>query len=86
MLVNEAECEFAGLDLKEVSRIALGINRYAKQAKKLGICIYGGTGCGELRYRDNPQKGGLKIAFLDGIFDGGDGSEYDWGDGLLRGE
>jgi hypothetical protein len=28
----------------------------------------------------------LKLAKLDGNYDGGAGDDYDWGDGLTRGE
>jgi hypothetical protein len=44
MYVNREECEAAGLDAKEVERIAKGLSRYAKQADALGMEIFGGTG------------------------------------------
>jgi len=80
------ECEAAGLDHKEIQRIADGLSRYARQAEKLGLTIFGGSGSGSLRFRDDPDKGALIVAWLDGMFDGGDGAEVDHNDGLSRGE
>jgi hypothetical protein len=80
------ECEAAGLDPKEVRRIANGLSRYGKQAKELGLTIFGGSGSGSLRFRDDPEKGALIVARLDGMYDGGDGGEEDHHDGLSRGE
>lgn len=84
--VNEKECEVAGLDPKEVLRIARGISKYAKQAQTLGIHVFGGSGTGSLRFPDG-WLGDLVLADLDGTFDGGDGGANDFGeDGLMRGE
>ena len=85
MHINEDECLAAGLDPKEVARIAKGLSRYAKQAEALGIEIFGGTGTGSLRVDDN-NPGRLVVAELDGMFDGGDGGHRQSSDGLLRGE
>lgn len=86
MYTNEAECEAAGIDPKEVERIAKGISRYARQAAALGIQIFGGGAySGSLRFPED-GKGALVLADLDGTFEGGDGAT-DWdNDGLLRGE
>lgn len=81
---NKAECEAAGLDPAEVRRIANGLSRYAKQAQKLGIQVFGGGGQGSLRYDDN-GGGRLIVAYLDGNYDGGDGG-LDESSGLMRGE
>lgn len=48
--VNEKECEAAGLNPLDVKRIAQGLSRYAKEAQKLGIQVFGGSGCGDLRF------------------------------------
>ena len=85
MHTNTAECEASGLDEKEVERIARGLSRYAKEASKLGLHIFGGAG-GELRYDDKSGLPPLKVAYLDGSFDGGCGASVDHGDGLERGE
>ena len=85
MHINLKEIEAAGLDPKKVTNIARRISKAALEAKKLGIEVFG-SGSGELRFRDDHGKGQLKIASLDGDFDGGAGDDCDWGDGLLRGE
>ncbi len=84
--VNEKECEAAGLDIKKVESIARRLSKVAMEAKEMGLEIFGGSGVGELRFRDDDVKGQLKVAYLDGDFDGGDGGQEEWGDDLIRGE
>ena len=88
MYVNKNECEAAGLDPTEVAKIARGLSRYAKQAQALGLCVFGGSGSGTLRFDDMQgiASGPLVVACLDGSFDGGDGGERPDDDGLMRGE
>ena len=87
MYVNEAECEAAGLDPKEVEKVAKGLARQLKSAKALGIYVFGGSGSGSLRYDDGTGKGSLVVAdCLPGTVDGGDGATFPDEDGLLRGE
>ena len=82
--VNTKECQAAGLDPKQVKRIADGISRYAKQAEALGLEIFGGAS-GDLRVQAT-HRPGYVVARLDGVFNGGDGAtEFDE-DGLMRGE
>lgn len=83
--INEAECKAAGVDQKEVARIARGLSKYGKQAAALGLCVFGGSGSGSLRKSDYPRRE-LVLAGLDGVFDGGDGACNDHEDGLMRGE
>jgi hypothetical protein len=85
MGIHEQECKAAGVDIEDVKRIAKGISRYAKEAKKLGICVFGGSGDGTLRF-DDGGNGSLILADLDGDFDGGDGAAEEDDDGLLRSE
>lgn len=85
MYVNEDECKAAGVDAKEVKRIAKGLSRYARQAEKLGINIFGGSGTGSLRSEDGESRK-LVLAYLDGDFGGGDGGTSRGLDGLERGE
>jgi hypothetical protein len=85
MYMNEAECEAAGLDPKEVERIARGLSRYARQAEAMGLVICGGSGSSTLRY-DDGGSGRLLVAKIDGNVDGGDGTNPFSNDGLLRGE
>ena len=84
--INSEECEHAGLDPKAVQRIASGLSRYAKQADKLGIWIFGGSGSGSLRFRDDRDKNALIVGYLEGVFGGGDGGGGEDEDGLERGE
>jgi len=84
--IYENECKAADLDTKEVKRIAAGISRYAKQAQKLGLEVFGGSGTGTLRINDNLAQCQLIVADLDGKFDGGDGATNEDESGLLRGE
>jgi len=85
-LVNLNECEAAGLDPEKVGSIARRLNKAAKEAAALGIVIFGGSGSGTLRYHDG-KGGALIVAVLpEGVWDGGDGSERDGGDGLKRAE
>jgi len=85
--INEKECIKAGIDVKEVTRIASGLSRYGRQAEKLGIIIFGGSS-GSLRFHDNNdlEPHDLVLAFLDGIYDGGDGGCDEDDEGFLRGE
>ena len=84
-IINNKECEVAGLNLLDVKRITKGLSRYAKEAQKLGIEIFGGSGSGSLRF-DDRGGGKLILAELDGNFDGGDGAACEDDNGLIRGE
>ncbi len=81
------ECEAVGLDPAEIGKRARRISNAAKELRKMGVVIFGGSGNGTLRFgRSNPGKGAIVLADLDGVFDGGDGAYSEGGDGLLRGE
>lgn len=85
MNIYEREIEAAGLDVEEVKRIARGMERYAKQAQAMGMIVFGGSGSGTLRARDD-QEQCLILADIGGHFDGGDGGYGPDPDGLMRGE
>jgi len=86
MLVNSDECQAAGVDEKEVARIARGIERYVKDAKKIGLNIFGGSSL-SLRFEDGKGIGELVVADMDCTnVDGGCGAYGTNQDGLLRGE
>lgn len=85
MFVNDNECEAAGLDPKEIKRIAAGLQRYIKQANKLDLQIFGGSDTASLRF-DDGGCGQLIVAAINGNISGGCGAASDHDDGLLRGE
>lgn len=85
MQIYEREIEAAGLDVDEVKRVARGLERYAKQAQAMGMIIFGGSGSGSLRARDD-QEQCLVVADIGGQFDGGEGATQPDADGLMRGE
>lgn len=82
---NENECVAAGLDPDEVERIARRINRAAKDARALGLEVFGGSTSGSLRTIEaGPQ---LIVAEMPGgCWSGGDGASREDENGLLRGE
>ena len=86
MILNEKECNKAGIDAKKVAQLARKIERNVKEADKLGMQVFGGAWGGTLRYEDDPNKGALILASMNGNWDGGDGAYLEKGDGLLRGE
>ncbi len=77
MYVNADKCEEFDLDYKKIQSIARRISNAAKEAQEMGLCIFGGSGSGSLRYgHANLHGPGHNIvADLDGRFDGGDGGD-----------
>lgn len=84
--VNDVECAAAGLDPQEVARVARGLERYAKQARALGLTIFGSSGNGSLRFDDGESQHLVVAEISTPVFDGGDGAARKDADGLLRGE
>ncbi len=82
---NEAECEAAGLDYDEVRKLASRLERAGKDAQKLGLHIFGGSGRGTLRF-DTPEGPLVVCAITEGSWDGGDGGTSPDENGLERGE
>ena len=79
------ECAAVGLDEKKVSRIANRISRAGRDADKLGLKVFGGSGQGTLRAYHKDRERWLIVASLQGNFDGGDGGCTEI-DGLCSGE
>jgi hypothetical protein len=76
MIVDEDKCERFGLDPSKVASIARRISRAGREAREMGITIFGGSGSGSLRYHRGGSVGHQNIvAELDGAFDGGDGGD-----------
>lgn len=88
MSVYIDECRAAGLDPKAVASIAARLDRAAKDAHRLGLMVFGGSGSGSLRTIETDDRSRhLIVADMDGgTWDGGDGGASYGEDGLLRGE
>jgi len=86
MIIYNKECEQSGVDPKKVKAVAIRLQRAVKDANKLGLLVFGGSGSGTLRYEDDFSKGKLILADMDGSWDGGDGGYCEKADGFLRGE
>lgn len=85
IVLNEDECLAAGLDPKEVKKLASRLDRLARDAAKLGLTVFGSTNSGSLRFPD--PKGDLIVAAATGgNWDAGCGAEKIDEDGLIRGE
>jgi len=85
-LINEAEVEKSGLNPEKVKKLDRLMRRFVREAGKLRLEIFGGSGTLTLRYTDDPNKGHLILAEAGGNISGGDGGQTLWGDGLARGE
>jgi hypothetical protein len=83
--VFQAECKRAGLDPKEVQKIARGLEKYARKADRLGLIVFG-AGTASLRFTDDRDRHPLTVATMDGEWDGGDGAIHLDEEGLHRGE
>lgn len=74
MMVDDDACERFGLDPKAVTALARRLSRVGRDAQKMGLTIFGGSGSGTLRVTG---EGGTRsiIADVDGSYDGGDGGD-----------
>lgn len=91
--LNEAECLAAGLDPEAVRKVARRLATAARDARRMGLMVFGGAGSGSLRLLNSELSGTgvgsgkLVVAYIDGgTWDGGDGGAYPGADGLERGE
>lgn len=88
MTVNEKECAAAGLDPDTVRNLATRLERCGKEAARLGLTIFGGSGSGDLRssrLRIGSEQRRVIVAHVTGSWDGGCGACSDV-DGLECGE
>lgn len=82
VVVYEKAVEKLGLDIKKVESLVRRMNKVNKEAKKMGLTIFGGSSNGSLRGGHD-----MIVAELSGgNFDGGDGATQEDDEGLLRGE
>jgi hypothetical protein len=82
------ECEAAGLDVKQVDRIAKRLESAARDARKLGLEVFGGSGSASLRVmeRGDTERALVVADISGGSWNGGDGSYGPDENGLNRGE
>jgi len=83
---NERECAEAGIDPSRIESLVQRFDCLAREARALGLTIFGGSGLGSLRFRTGDHEHALILAGLEGPWDGGDGGCFPDDRGLLRGE
>ncbi len=82
----QESCRKAGVDPKKVKSIANRLEKLGKEAEKMGLHIFGGSGNGTLRTSDCGNGRSIIVARIcAGHWDGGDGEEYEL-DGIWYGE
>lgn len=88
MSVDEEACEFAGLDIKRVKSVVRRLSSAMRDADRMGLFLFGGSGHGTLRKEmdGHPIFSTLIIADIDGCVDGGDGAATFDDRGLQWGE
>jgi hypothetical protein len=73
MNIDEDKCVEHKLNVKQVASIARRLSKAGKEARALGLTIFGGSGNGSLRILGRGTSG--IVADIDGNFDGGDGGD-----------
>ena len=88
MQIYKSECSKAGLDEKRIAALARIIEKAARELHGIGVCIFGASTHGSLRFSDGDatKYGELILASMGGLWDGGNGACWHKDDGLLRGE
>jgi hypothetical protein len=90
--VLDEECAAVDVDPARVARLARRLEACAKEAKALGVFMFGGAGTCTVRAHSpsHAQLGDRPfiVAHVGGpaLWDGGDGAELADGAGLMRGE
>jgi hypothetical protein len=80
------ECEVAGLNEKDVEKLAADLEKLGQKAKALGLTIFGGSGSGDLRFDDSTGRPLIVAVIGTNSFDGGDGGCDHDDSGMMRGE
>lgn len=77
MTVYEDQCRKYNLDPERVASVARRVSRAAKEARAMGLVIFGGAGSGSLRAVSAGEDTGTRAEVADlGLgFDGGDGGD-----------
>lgn len=84
---DEKSCRAAGVDPKKVESLARRLNKLGKEAEKMGLFIFGGSGTGTLRTEKEYDHGQIVVGVISygGTWDGGDGGIRE-NDGIQYGE
>lgn len=86
MRVYPRGCAQCSVDPHDVARLLRRLEAAAREADRLGLIIFGGSGSGSVRYPDG-GAGHVVVGDLDvGWWDGGDGACREDENGVLRGE
>lgn len=80
------ECEYVGIDYKEIQKLKKQLNKCGKMASALGVTVFGGSGCGSIRAIDSDNRVLILDELAYDVWDGGDGSTRTTYDGLCIGE
>lgn len=72
---DEESCKAAGVDPMKVESLAKRLEKLGREASKMGLFIFGGSGSGTLRTRESYGNRNIVVASF------GEGSEWDGGDG-----
>lgn len=84
-MVYDQECRAAGIDPNSVESIRKRLERVCRDAEKLDISVFMGSGC-TLRADDGSIRKLILADLNISNGDGGDGGYKEDEDGLLRGE
>lgn len=83
--INEKECQKAGLDEKELLKVARRVERAIKDLNKLGVQFFAGSSC-TMRFYDGHEQMLIVGEFSVLHADGGDGATWEDEEGFVRGE
>ena len=84
---DEESCLAAGVDPMKVESIARRLDKLGREADKMGLFIFGGSGSGTLRTQESYNNRNIVVASfgMGGEWDGGDGATTTI-DGVMYGE
>lgn len=84
---DEESCKAAGVDPMKVESIARRLDKLGREAEKMGLFIFGGSGSGTLRTQESYNNRNIVVASFGsgGEWDGGDGATTTI-DGVMYGE
>jgi len=86
-MAYKKECEKVGLDPKDIDRLRKRLERWIKDANRMGVTLFGGSSI-SLRFEGDRDADDRPLILSDvwGHVEGGDGSYSEAPDGYVRGE